>query len=505
MTPAPGHPAMIPLEAAGPAAETAGHGRPRIDMIGNTERALQDRALQDALGRALPFFRDLRVSVAAEIPEWEALRAAAARIKDHALANLDACLIQLEAQITARGGAVHWASDAADATRIVTDLTRARGVRRVVKSKSMTTEEIHLNAALETAGVAVIETDLGEYVVQLSGDRPSHIIAPIIHKPAAAVAELFADKLGVPRYERPEDLARVARGVLRAEFLAADMGITGVNFAIAETGTLVVVENEGNARLTATRPRIHVAVMGVEKVLPRLADLGVFLRLLARSATGQRASVYASLLTGPRREGEADGPEELHLVILDNGRTRVLADPDLREALRCIRCGACLNACPIFERAGGHAYESEYSGPIGAVITPALRGLAHAGELPFASTLCGACAEVCPVKIDIPRMLLDLRGRAVRAGLAGRMDRLFARAWTFLMGSPARLRVFGRLARLAQRPLVRRGRIERLPYPFGGWTAHRTAPPLAPRPFRDWWRMRRPASGRGTPIEGGSR
>ncbi len=478
-----------------------GHAHPRIDMIGNTERALQDRALQDALGRALPVFRDLRIAVAAEVPDWEVLCDTAARIKDHVLAHLDTYLIELEAQLAALGGAVHWASDAADARRIITDLARVRGVRRVVKSKSMTTEEIHLNPALEAAGITVVETDLGEFVVQLAGDAPSHIIAPIIHKSAATVADLFAQKLGVPHYERPEDLARVARQTLRAQFLAADMGITGVNFAVAETGTLVVVENEGNARLTMTRPRIHVAVMGIEKVVPRLADLGVFLRLLARSATGQRASVYASLVTGPRRTGETDGPEEMHLVILDNGRTRVLADPELREVLRCIRCGACLNVCPVFERVGGHAYESEYSGPIGAVITPALRGLEHAGELPFASTLCGACLEVCPVKIDLPRMLLELRGRAVRAGLTGRMDRLFAQAWTFVMGSPGRLRLLGGLGRLLQRPFVRRGKIDRLPYPFNGWTAHRTAPPLAAAPFRTWWKSRRSASPQGVPRE----
>lgn len=467
-----------------------GHALPHIDMIGNVERALRDEALQGALGRAMPVFRKSRTAAAAEVPEWESLRTTAAGIKDHALAHLDTYLAQLEARFSALGGVVHWACDAADARRIITDLARARGVRLAVKSKSMTTEEIHLNPALEAAGVKVVETDLGEYVLQLAGETPSHIIAPIIHKSAAAVSELFSEKLGAPRYERPEDMARVARETLRAEFLAADMGISGVNFAIAETGSLVIVENEGNARLTTTRPRVHVAVMGIEKVLPRLADLGVLLRLLARSATGQRASVYVSLLTGPRRAGETDGPEELHLIILDNGRTRLLADPELREALRCIRCGACLNVCPVYERAGGHAYGSVYSGPIGAVITPVLEGLERAGELPFASTLCGACAEVCPVKIDLPRMLLELRGRAVRAGLAGGVDRLFARAWTFVMGTPARLRVLGGLGRLLQRLVVRRGRIDRLPYPFAGWTAHRTAPPLAARPFRDRWRHR---------------
>lgn len=463
---------------------------PRIDMIGNSERAVRDMALQRTLRVAMPAFRRQRDAAAAEVPDWEDLRTAGAAIKDHVLAHLATYLTQLETQVVAHGGVVHWAADAAEARRIIADLAHARAVRRVVKSKSMTTEEIEVNPALEAAGVEVTETDLGEFIVQLAGERPSHIVVPALHRSAAAVAELFARTLGIRSSDRPEDLARVARETLRARFLAAEMGISGVNFAVAETGTVAIVENEGNARLTTTRPRIHVAVMGIEKVVPRLADLGVMLRLLAPSATGQRASVYVSLITGPRRPGEPDGPDELHLVILDNGRTRLLADPGLRESLRCIRCGACMNACPVFERTGGHAYGSVYPGPIGAVITPAFEGLDRAGELPFASTLCGACAEVCPVRIDLPRMLLELRGRAVRAGQIGRLDRLFARGWTFVMGSPGRLRLLGAAGRLLQRLVVRRDRIERLPFPLAGWTAHRTAPPLAAQSFRDWWASR---------------
>jgi len=465
-------------------------GHATIDLVGNSAGALRDSQLQGALGR-LSALRQLRAAAVAEVPEWETLRVAAAAAKDHALTHLDTHLVQLEARITALGGMVHWAADGEAARRIITGLARDRGVRSVVKSKSMVTEEIHLNAAFEAAGIKVVETDLGEYVCQLADEPPSHLIAPIIHKSVESVSELFTEKLGAPRTDVPEQLNRVARTALRAEFLAADMGISGVNFAIAETGTVVVVENEGNARLCTTRPRVHVALMGIEKVLPRLADLGVLLRLLARSATGQRASVYVSLITGPRRSGETDGPEEFHLVILDNGRTRLLADPQLRESLRCIRCGACLNVCPVYERVGGHAYEAVYSGPIGAVITPSLEGLDRAGELPFASSLCGACAEVCPVKIDIPRMLIEQRHRAVRGGFAGRLDRLFARGWTFVMSSPARLGFFGGVGRLFQRVLVRRGRIDRLPYPFAGWTAHRTAPPLAATPFRAWWKTGR--------------
>ncbi|MBM3470025.1 MAG: iron-sulfur cluster-binding protein [Armatimonadetes bacterium] len=463
---------------------------PRIDLIRNVERALRDASLQRQMGKAMPASRKARADVVAELPEWESLRSTAAGIKDHVLANLESYLRQLESQVSALGGTVHWASGAAEARAIITDLARSRGVRRIVKSKSMTTEEISLNAALEAAGARVVETDLGEYVVQLAGERPSHLIAPVIHKPTEEIADLFVRKLGVPRYERPEELARVAREVLRAEFLAAEMGITGVNFAIAESGTLVIVENEGNARLTTARPRIHVAVMGIEKVLPRMADLSVFLRILARSGTGQRASVYVSLLTGPRRAGETDGPEELHLVILDNGRRRLLADPGLRTALRCIRCGACQNECPVYRHAGGHAYGSVYAGPIGAVLTPAYEGMERARDLPFASTLCRACADVCPVKIDLPGMLVELRARAVRTGLAPWRDRMLVGAWTFFMRSPARFMLAGDLGRLAQRLVARGGKIERLPYPLSGWTAHRAAPALASTPFRAWWKSR---------------
>lgn len=460
------------------------------DFASRAAAALADPALQRTLGTALPAFRRARDAAVAEIPDWEALRDRAAAIRDEALADLDRHLETLAARVRAHGGTVHRAADAAAARRVVLDLARARGVRRVVKSKSMTTEEIYLNPALEAAGVEVLETDLGEFVVQLAGQPPSHIIVPALHRSLDDVATLFRQRLGVQSPPDPQALAAVARARLRGAFLEADMGISGVNFAVAETGTLVVVENEGNARLTTTLPRIHVAVMGVEKVVPRLADLAVLLRVLPRSATGQRASVYVSLLSGPRRPGEADGPEELHLVVLDNGRRRLLDDPDLRQALRCIRCGACLNVCPVFERAGGHAYGAVYSGPIGAVVTPALSDLAHGADLPFASTLCGACAEVCPVRIDLPGLLLELRARAVRAGRAGVPDRLFARMWRAAMASPGRLRLFGSLGRLLQRLVMRRGRIERLPYPFDGWTAHRTAPPLARVPFRDRWASR---------------
>ncbi len=458
----------------------------RIDFARNANGALQDAFLQDALHTAMTRFRDVRQAVVDEVSDWQVLRAHAHAVKMHVLANLARYLEQLESQVIATGGVVHWARDASEACHLIADLARARGVRIAVKSKSMTTEEIELNPVLEAAGVQVVETDLGEYVLQLAGERPGHIIAPAIHKSKAAIASLLAERLGVPVYQEAEQLTHVAREALRERFLSAEMGISGVNFAIAETGTIVVVENEGNARLATTLPRVHVAVMGIEKVLPRLADLAVFLTLLPRSATGQRMSSYVSWITGPRRPGEVDGPDEFHLVVVDNGRSAIHADPVMRESLACIRCGACLNVCPVFERTGGHAYGSVYSGPIGAVITPLLVGLDAAGDLPFASSLCGACGEVCPVKIDLPRLLLELRARVVRHRGAGRIERWFVKGWVATMARPSRLRWVGRVVRLI-RYLVGRRRVP-LPYPFSRWTATRDLPAPAGKPFRDRWR-----------------
>lgn len=455
----------------------------RIDFVRNSEIALRDPALHPSVRRAMLRFRDLQHVVIDEIAEWQALREYAHQVKMHTLAHLDRYLEQLEAQVTGAGGTVHWARDAAEACRIITDVVRARNGRSVVKSKSMTSEEIDLNDALQAAGCDVVETDLGEYLLQLAGDRPAHIIAPAVHKSKDAIARLLAEKLGVPVYDDAERLTRVARDALRRKFLTADVGISGVNFAVAETGTLVVVENEGNARLVTSLPRTHIALMGLEKVIPRLADLGVFLTLLPRVATGQRMSSYVSLITGRRRAGERDGPEELHLVILDNGRGAIHADATMRESLACIRCGACLDVCPVFERTAGHAYDSVYSGPIGAVITPLFRGLDTAGELPFASTLCGACGEVCPVKIDLPRLLLELRARVVRQGGASWPERLFVRGWVATMMSSDRLRRAGRLVRLLHRWVARTR--PPLPYPFSRWTRVRDLPPPAGAAFRE--------------------
>jgi len=456
-----------------------------IDFLDGARRALADPELQAALGGAVRAVRARRDALVATLPAWAAWRAQAAAVREAALADLEGHLARLAAAVRRAGGEVHHAPDAAAARAVIVDLVRRYGARRIVKSKSATTEEIDLNPALEAAGAEVTETDLGEFIVQLAGERPVHFVAPAIHKSAGQVGRLFAERLGTPPAAAPEDLTRRARVHLRAVFLGADLGITGVNFAAADTGTLVLVENEGNARLTTTLPRVHVAVMGIEKVVPRLADLAPLLRVLAPSAVGTRAAEYVSLLTGPRRPGERDGPEAMHLVLLDNGRRRILADPEVREALRCIRCAACLNACPIYERAGGHAYGSIYSGPIGAVVTPLLQGIARAGQLPFASTLCGRCAEVCPVGIDLPRLLLVLRRRAVEAGQVARLERLAVRLYAAAAAQPRRWGLAGRALRAALRPLARDGAVRWLPPPLGGWTSSRDFPAPPPAAWRD--------------------
>src|SRR2546422_1398888 len=457
----------------------------RIDFVHNPERALADPTLHSSVRRAMVRFRELQRPVIGEIEEWQALREYAHRVKLHTLSHLDQYLEQLERQIVAAGGQVHWVRDGAQAGRVIADLARSRDDRTVVKSKSMTSEEIELNQVLEAAGCEVVETDLGEYLLQLAGDRPAHLIAPAVHKSKEAIAKLLADKLGVPVYDDAERLTRVARDALRKKFLTAGIGITGVNFAVAETGTIVVVENEGNARLTTSLPHVHIALMGIEKVIPRLADLGVFLTLLPRAATGQRMSSYVSLITGPRRAGERDGPEEFHLVIMDNGRTAIQADPVMRESLACIRCGACLDVCPVFERTVGHAYGSVYSGPIGAVITPLYQGLDVAGELPFASSLCGACGEICPVKIDLPRLLLELRARVVQAGGAPSAERRLVSGWMAANARCGRPRLVAPIQRLLH-PALASPWIP-LPYPFSRWTQFRELPPPARSSFRERW------------------
>ncbi len=400
----------------------------------------------------------------------------------------------LEDKVRRVGGIVHWAREAEEACEIITNIALKNGVKSIVKSKSMASEEIELNEFLERAGIKAVETDLGEYIIQLAKERPSHIIAPAIHKTKEEIGELFAEKLNVECYDEPERLTQIARERLRSEFLNAGMGVTGANFGVAETGTIVLVENEGNIRLTTTVPPIHIVLMGIEKVIPSIEDLAIFLKLLVRSASGQRMSSYVSFITGSRRIGDVDGPREFHLVLLDNGRSKILANEELRESLYCIRCGACLNVCPVYQKVGGHSYGWVYSGPIGAIITPQLLSLQKARELPYASSLCGACAEVCPVKINIPKVLLELRseiagGKNSHEGVrAGWLEKLGVRLWCIAMGNKEVYSFVSSLAYLLQLPFMRDGRLRSLPYPFSRWTKGRDFPAVAKKTFRERWK-----------------
>ena len=449
-------------------------------------RALADPFLQEALTIATTKFIGLRREAFGEFPEGEALRDRARAIKEATLQHLDQHLERLIDNVERRGGHVHYATSGEEAREVVLAIARRTRARMVVKSKSMATEEIHLNEALEAAGVTPVETDLGEYIIQLAHERPSHIIAPAIHKTKGQVAELFARELGRETQPDPEVLTRIARAELREKFLQADMGISGANFGVADTGTIVLVTNEGNGRMVTSLPRVHVAVMGVEKVIPSMTDLAVFLAILAKSATGQKLSVYTSLVNGPRRGGELEGPEEFHLVLLDNGRIGQVAGP-LREALSCLRCGACLNVCPVYRQIGGHAYGYTYPGPIGILLTAMLNGAGAVKDLAHASSLCGACADACPVRIDIPRMLIELRREVGERRIAPWPERVAFGAFGRVLRRPVVYRLATRLGRVLQRPFVRRGSIRRLPLFLGDWTRTRDLPPIAARTFQERW------------------
>ncbi|MGQ0794384.1 MAG: LutB/LldF family L-lactate oxidation iron-sulfur protein [Deltaproteobacteria bacterium] len=466
----------------------------KIEFKKHSDSALKNENLQKALRNTTDRFRAARRRASEERPDWEILRTRARAIKKEVISRLDFYLEELERGVINAGGSVHWAVDADEAARIIVDIATASGTASVVKSKSMATEEIELNHAFERAGIRPVETDLGEYIIQLAGETPSHIIAPAIHKSKADISKLFSEKLGVPYYDDPKDLTREARARLRQEFLIAGVGVSGVNIAVAETGTIVIVENEGNARLSTTLPKIHVALMGIEKLIPKYEDLPVFLSLLARSATGQKMSTYVSFITGAKREGDLDGAEQFHLVILDNGRSQILASPEMRESLYCIRCGACLNICPVYRQVGGHSYGWVYSGPIGAIITPQLLGIDKAPELPFASTLCGACKDVCPVKIDIPRVLLNLRKRIIERKSAegtaagGLIERAAVKLWAFAMRHEKLYKFGAAAAYFLQKPWIRGKMIKSLPAPFSNWTKHRDLTPVAGESFRDKWK-----------------
>ncbi len=451
-------------------------------------QALGDAHLRVALDRATSQLQSRRLLALATLDDSMAARAAARAARLNAVSHLADYLQRFEAQLSANGAYVHWAETPADANRIIADIAKQTACRRAVKSKSMVSEETHLNDALEAEGIEVVETDLGEYIVQLRKDRPSHIVAPIVHLTRQDVGRVVADRLNVPYTDDAQALAAIARGRLRREFLQADLGISGANFGVVETGTLCLVTNEGNGRMVTTMPRVHVALLGIEKLVETMADLDACLKVLARSATGQKITVYTTLVRGPRRH-EADGPEELHVVLLDNGRTRILAG-ETAEILGCIRCGACLNACPVYRTIGGHAYGDTYPGPVGAIVTPGLRGLEPWRELPHASSLCGACREVCPVSLDIPRMLLALRAAAVPKAQPATVRlgmRLFA--W-----AAARPRVYARLTRWVRRGLqfrARDGWIRTLPGYAGRWTVSRDFKAPASTTFAEWWHERR--------------
>ena len=470
------------------------------------KRALGDSQLRANLARATSTIRDKRGRVVGEVPDWEELREAGAAVKESALLGLAEHLTSLEAAVLSAGGQVHWAKDGTEACSIVAGVARSHGVDEVVKVKSIATDEIDLNASLAAAGIHALETDLAELIIQLDDDFPSHILVPAIHRNRAEIRDIFRRELGLDELtDDPAALTEAARLHLRAKFLSARMGVSGANFAVAETGSVCVFESEGNGRMCTTLPDVLVTVMGVEKVVPAWRDMEVFLQLLPRSSTGERLNPYTSVWSGVA----ADGPREFHLVLLDNGRVRTLEDEVGRQALRCIRCSACLNVCPVYARTGGHAYGSVYPGPIGAILTPQLQGIEKAPTLPYASSLCGACAEVCPVKIEIPRLLTHLRAREVASRRRLDPERLTMRALFHTFSSRDRYERAQKLARAAARPFGKRT-LSWAPGPLSGWTTSRDLPTPAAETFREWWRRTRGSStralalGTSVPLTGNS-
>ncbi|NGP06350.1 iron-sulfur cluster-binding protein [Rhodococcus sp. 14C212] len=451
---------------------------------------LANTQLRRNIGKATHTIRAKRLNVTDELPDWQQLRDAGAAVKRDVLGRLPELLIELEAAVVARGGVVHWAADAAEANALVTDLVRKTGSDEVIKVKSMATQEIGLNEHLEDQGITAYETDLAELIVQLGHDKPSHILVPAIHRNRAEIREIFLREMpdvDPDLDDNPAHLAAAARRFLRRKFMTVPVAVSGANFGIAETGTLAVVESEGNGRMCLTLPQTLITVMGIEKLLPTFRDLEVFLQLLPRSSTGERMNPYTSMWTGVT---PGDGPQEFHLVLLDNGRTAALADEVGREALHCIRCSACLNVCPVYERTGGHAYGSTYPGPIGAVLSPQLAGMDAPGDpnatLPFASSLCGACFDACPVKIDIPSLLVELRHQKVEHAPFG-VEAAAMKAASLAMSSSRRWTAAQKAAGLGRLLAGRKGKITALPGPLGGWTEARDIPAPPKQTFRQWW------------------
>jgi L-lactate dehydrogenase complex protein LldF len=453
--------------------------------------ALNNPHLKTALNRSTIRLSNGRVASLQAI-DGQLLRDQTRQMKEYVMRHLPDLLEQFEANVRANGGQVHWARDAAEANAIILEIARRTNTQKVVKAKSMATEEIHLNRALEEAGMEAVETDLGEYIIQLAGEPPSHIVAPVVHKRIEDISALFQEKLDMPPTFDPEVMCAIARQRLRQEFLTAEMGISGCNFAIAESGTVCIVTNEGNGRMVSSMPRVYVALMGLEKLVPTVEDAVLQYQALVRSSTGQQTTVYMSMTSGPRKLGDTEGPDEFHVVLLDNGRSDML-ERGYGEALMCIRCGACLNVCPVYREIGGHAYGSTYSGPIGAVISPLLPAhITNPEKLPHASTLCGACRDACPVKIDLPRLLVDLRADQVEEGEVSWFDKQSMQGFLFAMRDRRRYEQGGKLANWGTNLLasLSGGTIKTLPPPLSAWTSSRDFPAFAKRSFREQWRER---------------
>ena len=455
--------------------------------------AMGDTQLRRNVRHATDVIQDKRARVVAEMPDWQDLREAGKQIRQHTMENLDFYLEEFEVNCTRAGGVVHWARDAEEARRIIVGLVKASGSDEVIKIKSMTTEEIQLNVALEAAGVHPIETDLAELIIQLGDDRPSHIVVPALHKNRHQIREIFQRTMNLPELgDQPHDLADAARIFLREKFLRVKTGVSGANFLVAETGGVCVVESEGNGRMCLTLPETLITVAGIDKVIPRFQDLEVLLQLLPRSATGERMNPYNSIWTGVHA---GDGPKAFHIILMDNARTKILADTESRQTLQCIRCGACQNTCPVYRQTGGHAYGSVYAGPIGAILTPQLQEMHSGQSLPYASSLCGACYEVCPVKINIPEVLIHLRHKVVEQDTKGfgalNPEALAMKAMAMLFTSEKRFRAAQRLGRMAERPLVNKGGwVTWLPGLLGGWTQVRDLHEMPKQTFREWFEAR---------------
>ena len=465
---------------------------PTFPMAAKT--ALGDGQLRKNVRHATDVIQAKRARVVGEMPDWQNLRESGKQIRQHTMENLDFYLEEFETNCTRAGGVVHWARDAEEARRIIVGLVKASGSDEVIKIKSMTTEEIQLNSALEAAGIHPFETDLAELIIQLGEDRPSHIVVPALHKNRHEIREIFRRTMNLPELgDQPQDLADAARMFLREKFLRVKTGVSGANFLIAETGGVCIVESEGNGRMCLTLPETLIMVAGIDKVIPGFQDLEVLLQLLPRSATGERMNPYTSVWTGVH---EGDGPRTFHVVLMDNARTEILADEEARQTLNCIRCAACQNACPVYRQTGGHAYGSVYAGPIGAILTPQLQEMHHAQSLPYASSLCGACYEVCPVKINIPEVLIHLRNKVVKQNTAG-VSGLFdveagaMRAMAMIFRSERRFRAAQRMGRVAELPIAGKdGWIRWLPGMLGGWTQARDLQEMPKETFRDWWEKR---------------